>query len=79
MLPILNTIFVSGICFIVGYVSAKAYCLKGSQRLLFMGSAVLVFGATSLVAGWVILDVGSNGAVTLHDTGRVCFFDSLCS
>ena len=69
LLLILNTIFVAAISFVIAYVAAKAYWVLGSLRMLFMGSAVLVFGAASLVAGWLIIGEGPNATVTLYNAG----------
>lgn len=69
LLPILNTIFLSAMLFIVVFVSAKAYLQAGSMRLLLLGAGVLVLGFSSLVAGWIIFIGGPNANVTVYNTG----------
>jgi PAS domain S-box-containing protein len=69
LLPLLNTVFLSAALFVIAYIAGRGYRASGAVHLLFFGSAVLTFGAGSLVAGWVIGAHGStDAAVTLHNT-----------
>jgi hypothetical protein len=69
LLPILNTVLLSLVCFVVAYISANAYLAHGSLRLLLIGTGMLIFGATSMVAGWLIGPGGPNVNVTIYNSG----------
>jgi hypothetical protein len=69
LLPVLNTIFLSLVCFVVAYISGRAYLANGSLRLLLIGTGMLIFGATSMVAGWLIGPGGPNVNVTIYNSG----------
>jgi len=69
VLALLNTIFLSGISFVIAFLSAEGYLRGGAVRMLLLGSAVLSFGVSSLIAGWIIFVKGPNAVVTMHNTG----------
>jgi len=71
LLPILNTLFVSAVSFVVAYITARSYLTSGSLIPLLLGSAVLTFGSTGLVAGWLMGLGGPNVNVTVHNTGAL--------
>ena len=72
LLFILNTLFLSIVAFIVAYMSATSYLAGGSVNLLFLGCGVLVLGATSPIAGWLIHPPGGpNVAVTIYNIGAL--------
>jgi len=71
LLPVLNALFISAISFVVAYISARSYLISGSFIPLLLGSAVLTFGSTGLVAGWLMGLGGPNVNVTIHNTGAL--------
>jgi hypothetical protein len=56
---------------VVAYISGRAYLAHGSLRLLLIGTGMLIFGATSVVAGWLIGPGGPNVNVTIYNSGAL--------
>ena len=54
LLPILNTIFISAIYFVVAYICAKSYLARGSVGIFLLGCGMLVFGSAALLGGWLV-------------------------
>ena len=72
LLPILNTVFLSVIAYVVAYLSVKSYLTTGSLSLLLLGGGVLVFGSGNQVAGWLRDALGgANAVMTIHNTGAL--------
>ncbi|MCK4721884.1 MAG: hypothetical protein KAT75_01210, partial [Dehalococcoidia bacterium] len=70
LLPVLNTVFISIMAFLVAYLSARGYLKTGSLNLLFVGTGVLAFGSTNQVAGWLLGAPGGIDAfITVGSTG----------
>jgi hypothetical protein len=69
---ILYTVFLAFTSFMVGYISFKSYMQNGWTFLVLMGSGALVWGSTSLIAGWLTnLSSGPNAAITISNTGAL--------
>ncbi len=72
VLIILNTLFLCGIPLGVAYLAARSHQATGALAFLLVGSGLVVFGVSSLLAGWVMpLAGGPNPTVTLHNLGSL--------
>lgn len=71
LLPILNTVFISAISFVIAYISARSYLKGASFSVLLLGCGMLAFGLSSLFAGWLINIAGTNVNVTIYNTGAL--------
>ena len=70
LLPVLNTVFISIMAFLVAYLSARGYLKTGSLNLLLVGTGVLAFGSANQVAGWLLGAPGGIDAfLTVGSTG----------
>ncbi|TET63392.1 hypothetical protein E3J48_02530, partial [Candidatus Aerophobetes bacterium] len=70
LLPVLNTVFISIMAFLVAYLSARGYLRTGSLNLLLVGTGVLAFGSANQVAGWLLGAPGGIDAfLTVGSTG----------
>ena len=80
LLPLLNTLFVTLVCFAVAYLAARNYRATGRLQVLLLGAGVLVFGTGGAVAGFLrhLPGSGANLNVTTYNTaallGGVCHF-----
>jgi PAS domain S-box-containing protein len=73
LLLAINILFVTPVSLWVAAMALRAYLASGFDRILFAGSAVLVFGITSLIASLHVLEIdGLNHAVTIHNMGVLC-------
>ncbi|MEI6207617.1 MAG: ATP-binding protein [Desulfuromonadales bacterium] len=76
-LALLNSIFLCIIPLIVAFLAVKSHRATGSLSFMMMGCGLVVFGYSSLLAGWVMpLSGGPNPTVTLHNLGS--FLAGLC-
>ena len=72
LLPVLNTVFISVMAFLVAYLSARSYVATGSLNLLLLGSGVLAFGSANQVAGWLLgAPGGADAFMTIANTGAL--------
>jgi PAS domain S-box-containing protein len=80
----LNTVFVTGLCLLVAWLSIRSYLRGGFLNVLLLGCGVLALGLSSFMAGWLIRPpYGPDDTLTIHNTGvlfaSVCFFLSSLS
>ncbi|MCU0530679.1 MAG: PAS domain S-box protein [Syntrophales bacterium] len=80
----LNSIFITGLCLLVAWLSVRSYLRGGFLNVLLLGCGVLAFGFSSFTAGWLIRPpYGPNPTLTVHNVGvlfaSVCFFSSALS
>ena len=80
----LNSVFITGLCFFVAWLSFRSYLRGGLPNVLLLGCGVLAFGYTSFAAGWLIRSpYGPNDTLTVHNLGvlfaSACFFLSSLS
>ena len=66
LLAVLNTFFIGLFPIAVAVIAARASSKGGPAILLWMGSGMLVFGAGSIIAGWVV-PIDPNFTVTIHN------------
>jgi PAS domain S-box-containing protein len=66
LLAALNTVFIGVFPIAVAVVAARTYTRGGPVNILWMGSGMLVFGAGSIIAGWVV-QIDPNFTVTIHN------------
>lgn len=72
LLAILNTLFIGLISIAIAYLAARIYISSGSLSFLLMGSGMLTFGFSSILAGLsVTLPDASNLMVTIHNSGAL--------
>ena len=73
LLPVTNTIFVTGVFFIVAYIALRNYKATGRIQILLLGCGVLAFGIGGIIAGFVrsVPGVGANLNVTIYNTGAL--------
>ncbi len=70
LMPVLNTIFLALIPFVISIVAARSYLFSGLNSLLFMGCGMIAFGCGSIMGAWLINHPsGPNMTVTVHNTG----------
>ena len=80
LLPVLNTLFVTLVCFSVAYLAARNFRATGRLQVLLLGAGVLAFGTGGAVAGFLrqLPGSGANLNVTTYNTaamlGGVCHF-----
>lgn len=80
----LNTVFVTGLCLLVAWLSIRSYLRGGFLNVLLLGCGVLALGLSSFTAGWLIRPpYGPDDTLTIHNTGvlfaSACFFLSSLS
>ena len=69
LLPALNILFLTIISWIVAYLAAKTYLVRGTPAVLLLGCGMWVLGITSaMAAGFRILSMDAL-VVTLHNCG----------
>lgn len=72
LLFITNTLLISISCFVVAYVTARAYLESAILRLLLIGSGALLFGLNSLLSGVLFnLPGGLNTAITTYNVAAL--------
>jgi hypothetical protein len=71
LLFLLNAVLLTGISFLIAYLSLRVYLWGGFVNVFLLGCGALVAGSTSLVAGWVIGE-GMNYTVTINNIGILC-------
>ena len=70
LLPILNLLFLFIPGCLIAWVSVQGYLLSGSFPLLLFGSAAMMYGTSSGIAGWMIGVLGAvDAGIALHSTG----------
>jgi len=70
LLPILNTVFLAAIPFVVVYFLARGYVSSGSKNLLLLGCGILTLGSGAFLAGWLLAATGGpnvNVNVTIYN------------
>ena len=79
LLPILNLLFLFIPGCIIAYVSVQGYLISGSFPLLLFGSAAMMYGTSSGIAGWMIGVLGAvDAGIVLHNTGSAIGGDPEC-
>ncbi len=73
LLPIMNTLFVTVVCFIVAYIAMRNYKATGRIQILLLGCGVLAFGIGGVVAGLLrsVPGTGANLNVTVYNTSAL--------
>ncbi len=72
LLALLNSLFLYAVPLIIAALAARSYRATGVLPFLLLGCGLLIFGLSSLVAGWVIGGAGSpNPTLVLHNTGSL--------
>jgi PAS domain S-box-containing protein len=71
LLPITNTVFVTGVGFIVAYIAMKNYRATGRIQILLLGCGLWAFGIGGIVAGLArsVPGAGANLNVAIYNTG----------
>lgn len=70
LLPILNTIFLALIPFIVAYTMARLFINCGQVAMLMLGCGMMTIGLGAITSGWLIgMEGGPNRTVTIYNTG----------
>ncbi len=76
LLMFINTLFASIIPLVVAYMAGQTFYKEGVLDLLFMGSAMLIFGLGNIFAAYEASCVGrTNSGVTLHNT--ICLISGI--
>ncbi len=78
LLAILNMVFLCFIPLFLSFLAAKSHITTESFSFMLLGCGFVIFGFSSLLAGWVmpLSASGPNPTVTLHNLGSL--FAGLC-
>jgi len=60
LLPVLNTVFIFLVGWIISYLAMRSYLSRGSPTILFLGCGMLSLGSGAFIAGWLIGPWGPN-------------------
>ncbi len=72
LLLILNGIFITGTHLVVSFICAKTYLKHGLPNTLLLGSALIISGLVSIIAG-LTANISANYAVTVFNVGMLAF------
>ena len=71
LLPLLNSVLLAAVPFILAFWAARSYARQGSRMFAFFGCGMVAFGLGSLLGGWGLFRYGPNFNVTLFNTGSL--------
>jgi hypothetical protein len=69
LLPVFNLVFLTFFSFLVAVLAARSYLINGSPTFLFLGSGILAYGVTSLLASFSVPGGDFNTGATIYYLG----------
>ena len=67
-IAVLNTVFITAVAIITGFIASRYYLKSGSYEILALGSGTLAFGFSIVIYGW-LTSANLNTRITAYDSG----------
>src|SRR5271157_934149 len=71
LLPLLNSLLLAAVPFILAFWAARSYARQGSRMFAFLGCGMVASGLGSLLGGWGLVRYGQNFYVTVFNIGSL--------